>query len=104
MLAITSEPPWTPQRARRGTELFYLDGSGAMTRVPIQTAPTFSAGTPTTLFDARYDTGGGGGRTCDVSADSQRFLMIKDAGTDQAPTMVVVVNWLEELKAKPPAT
>jgi hypothetical protein len=30
--------------------------------------------------------------------------MIKDnAGTEQAPTMVVVVNWLEELKAKLPA-
>ena len=45
-----SSPLW----ARSGTELFYLDGTGAMTRVPIQTAPTFSAGTPTKLFDTRY--------------------------------------------------
>jgi len=29
--------------------------------------------------------------------------MIKAAGPDQAPTMVVVLNWLEELKAKLPA-
>ena len=28
--------------------------------------------------------------------------MIKQAGTAQAPTMVVVLNWLEELKAKLP--
>ena len=42
------------------------------------------------------------GRQCD-SPDGQRFLMIKAAGTEQAPTMVVVLNWLEELKAKLPA-
>jgi hypothetical protein len=29
--------------------------------------------------------------------------MIKTAGTDQAPSMVVVLNWSEELKAKLPA-
>ena len=73
-----------------------------MTRVPIQTAPTVSVGTPTTLFDTRYFTGGSG-RSYDVSPDGQRFLMIKASGTEQAPTMVVVLNWLEELKAKLPA-
>ena len=91
-----------PLWARSGTELFYLDGAGAMTRVPSQTAPTFSAGTPTTLFDTRYFTGAAG-RSYDVSADGQRFLMIKVTGTGQVPTMVVVLNWLEELKAKLPA-
>jgi serine/threonine-protein kinase len=91
-----------PLWARSGTELFYLDGAGAMTRVPIQTAPTFSAGTPTKLFDTRYYAGDTG-RTYDVSSDGQRFLMIKATGADQAPTMVVVLNWLEELKAKLPA-
>ena len=29
--------------------------------------------------------------------------MIKVAGTDQATSMVVVLNWLEELKVKLPA-
>ena len=28
--------------------------------------------------------------------------MIKASGTEQAPSMVVVLNWLEELKAKLP--
>ena len=41
-------------------------------------------------------------RTFDVSPDGQRFLMIKEAAAAQAPTMVVVLNWLEELKAKLP--
>ena len=39
----------------------------------------------------------------DVSPDGQQFLMIKAAGTEQAPSIVVVLNWLEELKAKLPA-
>ena len=91
-----------PLWARNGTELFYLDGAGAMTRVPIQTAPTFSAGTPTKMFDTRYFNGGSG-RSYDVSPDGQRFLMIKAAGSEQAPSMVVVLNWLEELKARLPA-
>ena len=73
-----------------------------MIRVPIQTAPTFHAGTPTKMFDTRYVTGGNG-RAYDVSPDGQRFLMIKGAGTEQAPSMVVVLNWLQELKAKLPA-
>jgi len=91
-----------PLWARSGTELFYLDGAGAMTRVPIQTTPTFSAGTPTKLFDTRYFSAAVG-RSYDVSPDGQRFLMIKTAGTEQAPTMVVVLNWIEELKARLPA-
>jgi len=91
-----------PLWARSGTELFYLDGAGAMTRVAVQTAPTFSAGTPAKVFDTRYYNGGSG-RAYDVSPDGQRFLMIKASGTEQAPSMVVVLNWLEELKAKLPA-
>ena len=89
-----------PLWARNGTELFYLDSVGAMTRVPVQTTPTFSAGTATTLFVTRYFVVGVAARTYDVSPDGQRFLMIKNAAAAQASTMVVVLNWLEELKAK----
>ena len=46
-------------------------------------------------------------RTYDVSLDGQRFLMIKDAaGPDQSaspPRIVVVQNWLEEVKRLVPA-
>ncbi len=92
-----------PLWARNGTELFYLDSAGAMTRVPVQTTSTFSAGTATTLFKTVYLRGGVLARTYDVSPDGQRFLMIKEAAAAQAPTMVVVLNWVEELKAKLPA-
>ena len=76
-----------------------------MTRVPIQAAPTFSAGTPTTLFATRHFSGAAG-RSYDVSPDGERSLMIEAAGGEQAPSMVVVLNWLEgleELKARLPA-
>ena len=51
----------------------------------------------------RGTTGAGvAGRTYDVSPDGKRFLMIKDASTPSqasAPTSIVVVrNWVEELK------
>ncbi|MEQ1909187.1 MAG: hypothetical protein ABMA15_10215 [Vicinamibacterales bacterium] len=73
-----TRPAW----ARSGTELLYLDGAGAMTSVAIQTAPTFIAGTPTTLFATRYVTGAGSARSYDVSPDGQRFLMIKNNSGD----------------------
>ena len=87
-----------PLWARSSTELFYLDSAGAMTRVPVQTTPTFSAGPATTLFATLYYDEAT--RGYDVSPDGQRFLMIKDTAATRAPTMVVVLNWLEELKAK----
>ncbi len=72
--------------------------------VPVQSAPAFGAGTPTKLFDTRYFAATNA-RTYDVSRDGQRFLMIKVAGGDPTSTptgIVVVLNWVEELKARVP--
>ena len=89
-----------PMWARDGRELYYLSGSNIMA-VPVQTSPSFVAGTPLRLF-------GGGyfaailGRTFDVAADG-RFLMIRNPSLDAAATpasMIVVQNWFEELKGK----
>ena len=104
-----TRPAW----ARNGRELFYLDGNGLLTSVAVQTtATTFSASTPTRILDTPYYAGstnrGFDLRAYDVSRDGQRFLMIKDvAPTGQkspapAASMVVVLNWLEELKARVP--
>jgi serine/threonine-protein kinase len=96
-----TKPLW----ARSGKELFYFDGTNALTSVAIHTGPTFSAGNPTKLFDGQYFAAPVG-RTYDISPDGQRFLMIKAIATgDLASTsasIVVVINWLEELKAKVP--
>jgi len=76
-----------------------------MMAVAVQTTPTFIAGNPSKLFDGSWYVGTNG-RTYDVSRDGQQFLMIKDAATGDrtsvSPTITVVLNWLEELKAHVP--
>jgi hypothetical protein len=89
--------------ARDGAELFYLDGSTAMTAVPVQTGgTTFGAGNPKTLFDARMYTADGT-RAYDVSPDG-RFILIKDSGTADsrlAPAgIIVVLNWFDDLEER----
>jgi serine/threonine-protein kinase len=92
-----------PQWSRDGRELFYLDGAGFLTSVPVETRTTFAAAKPTRALDTRYFSSNGPW-TYDISSDGQRFLMLKDAtpaDTNSAPaSMVVVVNWLEELKSR----
>ena len=69
------------------------------------TGPIFRPGNPTKVFDTRYYVGG---YPYDVSPDGQRFLMIKNGGpSEQATTgapasMIVVLNWTEELKQRVP--
>jgi hypothetical protein len=99
-----TRPLWAPN----GRELFYLDSDNLLTSVPVQTTgPTFSAGDPTKILNTAYWMGLSG-RTYDASADGQRFLVIKDAATATRTStgtpanLVVVLNWLEELKGVVP--
>ena len=101
-----------PTWSRKGDELFYLDRNDQLTAVRVRTSgESFIAGKPARLLNGRYVTGsttrGYDLRSYDVSADGQRFLMLKEtAGTSTSaplPTMTVVVNWIEELKSRLPA-
>ena len=82
-----------------GRELFYR-GGGYLVVVPLQLDPTFSPGAPERLFrtDAYAEVGP---RDFDVSADGQRFLMLKpqdyDPAVPSSPELVVTLNWVEEL-------
>ena len=94
------QPHWSAD----GRELFYLALDGAMMTVPIgggvEDATTLRAGGATRLFAGDYVIRGGGhiGRYYDVSADGQRFLMIKPGADSHALAQIVVVqNWSEEL-------
>ena len=91
-----------PAWAGNGRELFYLAGRNMMA-VPIRTAPAFSAGTPTTLFEVP-PTSSPPMRYYDVTRDAQKFLLIKNPATSvtSATSMVVALNWVDELKAKMP--
>jgi serine/threonine-protein kinase len=102
-----SRPMW----ARSGRELFYVDdAANKLMVVPVQTGgQAFSQGTPVKVFDNRVTVNGLAlQRTFDISPDGQRFLVIKDnTATDQTSTatlasMVVVLNWTEELKQRVP--
>ncbi len=93
--------------ARNGRELFYLDASNALIAVQVQTSgSTFSTGNQAKVFDGKYAEPFPA-RHYDVSADGQRFLMLKEvaAGDPNATpaSLVVVLNWFEELKARVPA-
>jgi eukaryotic-like serine/threonine-protein kinase len=93
------EPVWS----NTGRELFYRNGNTMMT-VEIAPGPEFRPGKPQRLFDldeGLYDAGGWVAATYDVSRDDQRFLMIKRvAQKPPATELKVIVNWLEEVKAK----
>jgi len=98
------QPAW----ARSGRELFYIDSTTqALMSVAVQTSPAFSSGTPVRLFDTRPYYSLGVSRAYDVSADGEKFLMIKsvaatgDRGsTPTSMAMTVVLNWFEELRAR----
>ncbi len=70
-----------------------------MMAVSVETEPTFSAGKPEVLFEGSYLSSESDPefQYYDISPDGQRFLMIKEAGADQAQ-IHVVLNWFEELK------
>jgi Tol biopolymer transport system component len=92
-----TEPVWNPN----GRELFYRTGDKMMA-VDVSTQSGFSAGKPRQLFEGHYLSNplGFARPNYDVSADGQRFLMIKSVEQEQAaPTQInVVLNWTEELK------
>jgi len=96
------QPVWAPN----GRELFYrASGPGPMMRmmaVDVTLGHVFTAGRSRVLWEAmraRYP-GGTGGRTYDVAPDGRRFLMIQQRDLPQPPIthVVLVQNWLEELK------
>ena len=93
-----TEPVWNPN----GKELFYRSGDKMMS-VDIATQPGFAAGKPRMLFEGQYVPTPLTAPYYDVSPDGQRFLMLKPAEQEQAPTQInVVLNWFEELKQKVP--
>jgi serine/threonine-protein kinase len=92
------EPVW----ARSGRELFYRTAEGDLIAVAVTTRPTFTIGERTTLFRqppwlTLQATG-----TYDVSPDGERFLMLRPVGAQDASgrQLIVVENWLEDIRAK----
>jgi hypothetical protein len=101
---VSSDGGTRPEWARNGQELFFFSLTGALTSLPIQRqGSAFTVGMPRTILTTPYySVNGMGGRTYDVSADGQHFLMmkpVKPAGLGVLNGRIeVVLNWFEELK------
>ena len=98
----------SPRWSSNGRELFYRNGRQMMA-VSVEPGPTFRAGIPRLLFEGDYvqELGNIGAHNYDVSRDGQRFLMVVPApaetlGETARPRIVVVQNWLEELRRRVP--
>lgn len=103
------EPQWHSD----GKELYYALGQmggeiKGIAAVIIDTKSSFQAGKPKILFTGNYASGLA--RSYDVTADGQRFIMLKritetgDYRETKLTNLVMVDNWFEELKhLAPPA-
>lgn len=91
-----------PLWAHSGRELFYVNGDGEIVSAEIQTEPRFRVGERKVLFkrpDGVITSGITG--MWDITSDDQRFLMARPAGmTGAPPRMILVQNWLQELKER----
>jgi Tol biopolymer transport system component len=99
-----------PAWSRDGRELFYEIVQPAlgnalikMMAVAITLRPGFAAGAPHMLFEGRYAQAANI-RGYDVTPDGRRFLMVQDKErpATAAAEMILVQNWIEELKARVP--
>ena len=97
------DPVWR----RSGGELYYR-AQNKMLVVSVTTSPQFKASAPKQLWEGVYSQGtasscgmpGVSSSNYDVSADGQRFLMVRDDDASVVATRIVVVlNWAEQLKA-----
>jgi serine/threonine-protein kinase len=97
-----TKPAW----ARNGRELFFIAPDGYLMAVTVPATSSFTFGNPVRVLNNRYYSSQQF-RTYDVAADGRRFLMVKEqpkdpSDTASTPNIVVVLNWLEDLKARAP--
>jgi Tol biopolymer transport system component len=84
------EPRWRGD----GKELFYIGASGMLTAVPVITGTSFSAGTPTPLFQihGRAPISSTDAFTYDVAKDGKRFLVNRYVKPEQIAPLNIVLN------------
>ena len=87
----------------KGDQPFYR-GRGSLMSVRVAPGASFSAGSPVKIFPDHYYSKAATHIGHDVARDGQRFLMVKEVtnqqGGNPGASLVVVLNWIEELKAR----
>ena len=81
-----SEPLWS----RDGRELFYRSGKGELVSVRVETRAEFSIGATTVLFPDQDYVRLSAHRQYDVTADGQRFIMVRPVGIGRERRLVLV--------------
>jgi hypothetical protein len=90
---VSTDGGFAPRWSRDGRELFFSDPANVVAAAVRVDGSTFAAGKPVVLFPrASYG-------SYDVGRDG-RFLVIKFGTLNQQQQIVIVQNWLEELKAR----
>jgi DNA-binding winged helix-turn-helix (wHTH) protein/Tol biopolymer transport system component len=85
-----------PQWRRDGRELYYIAPDRTLMAVSVETATTFTLGTPEPLFRASFDpTSLAFGSTYAPAPDGQRFLVAEIIG-DSEPHFIATLNWTSQ--------
>ena len=87
---VSTDGGGRPVWASSGRELFYRNGNRVMF-APVQPGTSFTAGTPSTLFEGRFED------AYDVAPDGKRFLMLRTQDAALVPQVNMVLGWSEEL-------
>jgi Tol biopolymer transport system component len=101
---ISSDGGTEAEWSHDGRQLFYRNGAGEMIAVDVTTGSTFSAGAHHRLFDARAYAANFQSHFYALTPDDRRFIMVRpvegSASTAPPAPLVLVRNWLPELRAK----
>ncbi len=93
---VSTDGGKSPVWSSKGDELFYRQGS-AMMVVRVETDPELTVGKPQFLFDGPYQVDNTGHPSYDVTADGQRFVMIRQ-DVPALEELRIVLNWSEEVR------
>ena len=96
---VSSDGGRDPIWSRDGKEIFFNNGPKMMSARVGSQAPDFRAETPQVLFEGGFvhDETDPNARIFDVDAGG-RFLMLEATGAAEAPSIVVIQHWDEQLK------
>ena len=91
-----TDPVW----ARSGRELFYLSAQNEMTSVQVAPGAAFTVSSPKRLFSTAPYSPIPSVPAFDVSPDDKRFLLLRETTPTDRNELIVVQNWVEEMKAR----
>jgi serine/threonine-protein kinase len=91
-----TDPVW----ARNGRELFYVSGQGEMMSVAVAPGANFTFSSPKALFSTAPYTPIAPVQMFDVSPDGQRFLLLRETASTERNELIVVQNWVEEMRGR----